>query len=166
MEIRKISVGVDGKVSVTCPRCGKSESGPASLIDKREMTIECKCKFVFGIQLEFRKRVRRETNLNGFIEGIPKEERWAKLIRQSRSPVEQSVNCKVMNLSRVGLGVSTIRKLLINKGDWVKIEFTLDDSASTRILKKGIVRVAEGNYLGCEFFDEEKNDPKIGFYLL
>ena len=166
MEILKIPVGLDGKVSVTCPRCGKSESGPASLIDKREMTISCKCEYVFGIQLEFRKKVRRETNLNGFIEGIAKEERWAKLIRQSWSPEDQPVNCKVINLSRVGLGVSTIRKLLIGKGDWVKIEFTLDDSAATRMLKKGIVRVVKDNYLGCEFFDEEKNDQKIGFYLL
>jgi hypothetical protein len=166
MEILKIPVGADGTVSVTCPNCGKSETGPASLVDKREMTIACKCKCVFGIQLEFRKRVRRETNLDGFIEGIPKEERWAKLIWQSRSPISQSVNCKIVNLSRVGFGVNTIRKLFITQGDWIKIEFTLDDSASTRMLKKGIVRVAKGNYLGCEFFEEEKNDPKIGFYLL
>jgi hypothetical protein len=166
MEIQKIFVGLDGKVSVTCPRCGKSERGPASFIDKHEMTIECTCRYVFGIQLEFRKGFRKETNLNGFIEAISKEERWAKLIWQSRSPVDQSVNCKVTNLSRLGLGVSTMRRLLINKGDWVKVEFTLDDSASNRMLKKGIVRVAKGNYLGCEFFDEEKNDPKIGFYLL
>jgi hypothetical protein len=46
------------------------------------------------------------------------------------------------------------------------VEFTLGTTASPTIEKNAIVRGVKGDYMGCEFFKDDMNDPRIGFYVL
>ena len=54
----------------------------------------------------------------------------------------------------------------LNENDLIILRFTLDNSASSQIEKKAIVRSVKKNYAGCEFFGVDDYDRTIKFYLL
>ena len=72
----------------------------------------------------------------------------------------------ILNISRNGVTLTTVHKHGIEVGDEIKVKFALDNSASTEIEKKARVKWVEGNYMGCEFFETDKNDLTLAFYLL
>lgn len=167
MEIQKVFMGEDGMATISCPSCRKEKivSG-AKLKGKHKFKIKCTCEEVFSVQIEFREKFRKETNLDGFIEKLSQDEKWGKIIWQSTTTNSHSVNCKIKNISVLGIGLTIFGTQKIEEGDHIKVEFILDTPSSPKIEKKAIVRSVRGDYIGCEFFEDDKYDPKLGFYLL
>ena len=167
MGIQNFFVDEDGKFEICCPRCGIRKVALAKdFIGKHKFQVKCKCKSVFGIQLDFRKKHRKKTRLDGFVEIILNKEKWGKIISESITTNCQPLNCKISDISVLGIGLTILAKHEIKKGDGVTIEFTLDNSAFSRIEKNAIVRGVKDDYIGCEFFEADKLDPKLGFYVL
>jgi len=167
MELQKIFIRQDGTAAIRCPKCGKEKLFPVvKLKGKHKCRVRCTCKAVFGIQLEFREKFRKETNLDGFVEKHSQEEKWDKIIWQSTTTDSHSVNCTIRNLSVLGIGLTTIGNKHIKVGDQIKVEFILDSPSTPRIRKNAIVRAVKDNYIGCEFYDTDKHDQELGFYLL
>jgi hypothetical protein len=167
METQKILLGQDGTATIRCPKCRKGRVvSAAKLKGRHRFKVKCTCKSVFGIQLEFREKYRQDTNLDGFVEKLLQAERWGRIIWQSTITNSQSVNCKIRNISVLGVGLTTVGTHEIKEGDHIKVEFTLDTPASPKIVRNAIVRAVKDNYIGCEFFETDKYDPKLGFYLL
>jgi hypothetical protein len=167
MESQKIFIRQDGTAAIRCPKCGKEKVFPAiELKGKHKYRVKCTCKAVFGIQLEFREKFRKETNLDGFVEKLSQDEKWDKIIWQSTTTNSHSVNCRIRNISVLGIGLATIGKKHIKAGDQIKVEFILDTPSTPKIIKKAIVRTVNDNYIGCEFLEADKHDQELGFYLL
>ena len=167
MESQKIFIRQDGTAAMRCPKCGKEKVFPAiKLKGKHKYRAKCPCKAVFYIQLEFRGKFRKETNLDGFVEKLSQDEKWDKIIWQSTTTNSHSVNCKIRNISVIGIGLVTIGTHEIKEGDLLRVDFILDTPSTPRIKKKVIVRTVKDNYIGCEFFEKDKHDQELGFYLL
>jgi len=164
---QNIFVPEDGTVTIRCPYCLKEQLTYAKkFIGQHKFKVKCTCKAVFGIQLEFREKYRKETSLDAFIEIISKEEKWGKIMSDSLDTNPQSVNSKINNMSALGLGITVLGKNKIKKGDHIRIEFTLDNSVSSKIEKKAVVVRVQDNYIGCEFFQTDKYGRDLRFYFL
>ena len=100
MGIQNFFVDEDGKFEICCPRCEMRKVALAKdFIGKYKFQVKCKCKSVFGIQLDFRKKHRTKTNLDGFVEIILNKEKWGKIISFFRriADVAEEVNVKISN---------------------------------------------------------------------
>lgn len=167
MQIEKVFVREEGTAAIRCPKCMMEKVVSAGKFrGKHKIKVKCTCESVFIVQFEFREKHRKETDLDGFIERLLEEGRWGKIIWQSTTANAQSVNCKIKNISVLGIGLTTFGKHDIKEGDHVKIEFTLDTPSASPIGKKAIVRGVKRNYIGCEFFETDKHDRQLGFYTL
>jgi len=100
MEIQNFFVEEDGKFEIRCPRCGMRKVAFAKdFIGKYKFQVKCKCKSVFGIQLDFRKKHRKKTRLDGFVEIILNTEKWGKIISESITTNCQPLNCRIRDIS-------------------------------------------------------------------
>ena len=166
IEIQKVMVR-DGKAAVLqCPNCLESKTISVAGLVKYRFNVRCKCKHVFAVQLEFRKKFRKQTNLKGYFKRKTSQAEWSEIHWEAERWNAFKVNCHVVNLSAGGIGFIPINSYEFNPGDFFAIKFALDDSAHTVISKRAIARVVLENYVGCEFVEEDKNDKKIGYYLL
>ena len=167
MEAQKIVIAHDGTAKIQCPNCNKAKVLPTTKLSGKDiLKAKCSCKSVFPLRLEFRGKYRKETGLDGFFVKLFKKDNWGKIISQSTPTNSPPVNCKIKNISTNGVGLETSEKPNVKIGDLLKVEFTLDTSASPVIRKKVIVRGLKDNYIGCEFCDDEINESKIGSYVL
>ena len=167
MEIQKIYIGENDTVVVRCPKCKETKAVPAlKLKDKHRFKVRCSCKAVFDVHLEFRKQYRKETNLDGFFEKLSEPDKWGDIQMESISSGSHALKCRIKNISVLGIGFSSNATHKLEKGDHIKLIFTLDDSVSSKVEKKAVVRGVSGNYVGCEFFESDKHNPRIGFYVL
>ncbi|OGR04576.1 MAG: hypothetical protein A2511_08835 [Deltaproteobacteria bacterium RIFOXYD12_FULL_50_9] len=165
MEILKILVR-DGKAVIKCPICLESKTVVAGRLVKHLLTVRCKCNYIFTVQLEFRRKKRKQTSLAGYYRRRYQTLEWAEIHWESERINILKINCKVVNVSSEGIGFIPFDVYDIKLGDYIVIRFVLDDSAPTVLFKRAIVRVVLENYVGCEFVEADKNDKDIGFYLL
>ena len=167
MFMQRIFIGHEGTATICCPQCRKQRDVSAlNLLARHTLKVRCACKSIFGIQLEFREKCRKETNFEGFVEKIHENERWGRVLWQSTETNPQSVNCRIKNISVLGIGLSTFSKHNIKEGDHVKIEFALDTPASPKMVKKATAVWVTDTQIGCEFDEIDKHDAKLGFYVL
>lgn len=168
MITQKKFVGKDAAVKLSCPECHDVKNVPVSALKNRfDFKAKCPCGTIFRVQLEFRKRFRKQTEFPGYYEKVTPETLWGNTRWETISHDAAIINCRVGNLSSHGLGLHIAdADHPIVKDDLLKVVFILDNSAGTVIEKKSVVRSVAGDYIGCEFTDEEKDDTKIGFYLL
>lgn len=168
MITQKKFVGKDAAVKLSCPECHGIKTVPvAALKNKFDFKAKCPCGTIFRVQLEFRKRFRKQTEFEGYYEKVTPATQWGNTCWETISHDAANINCRVGNLSSHGLGLIVADPSHpIVKDDILKVLFILDNSAQTVIEKKAEVRSVTGAYIGCEFTDDEKDDTKIGFYLL
>ncbi|MBW1763234.1 MAG: PilZ domain-containing protein [Deltaproteobacteria bacterium] len=167
MEFQKAFIRDDGTIRVNCPDCKAQRSIiTQKVFGKHQFKVKCTCGSVFGIQCEFREKFRKDVDLNGVILKPSENLRWGKTLNESQQTQIDPINCKVRNISIGGVGLKTFSMVDIAVGDPIMVKFTLDNTASSEIEKKAIVRGIRETFIGCEFLDADKNDPKLGFYLL
>jgi predicted Zn finger-like uncharacterized protein len=152
--------------TVTCPHCETSYRVNAGEMKTRgrDLKVRCKCSHIFEVFFEYRKNPRRELSVRGHYRRIEEGH-----VRDSCRTIPESEglnNMLVKDISRNGIGFVVPTGHNLDVGDRVEVMFTLDDAQSTRMERSAIVqRVAEGNYLGCEFTDVGYIETDTGFFV-
>lgn len=151
-------ISQDKTARFTCPACARSKmQDVSSFLDlDREIkaTIRCKCGNTFKAVLERRKHHRKQVDLLGTF--------WIK---------EKGLACDmvVKDLSRAGIKFHIRVKPPFKVGEKLWVEFRLDNTDRTMILKQVLVRNIKNDYVGCQFIMVDPNnkvDKAIGFYLM
>jgi hypothetical protein len=152
----RVFVEHDNIAVITCPQCRKTKDINVSRFKgKINVRIKCSCGNTSRIQLEYRRHFRKETDLQGFYQVVP----------QNEKPGDSGL-MTVVNLSRNGV------RLKLNKpvhsfdvGDFINIRFNLDDRDGTFVDRDIVVQNINLPYVGGEFRRPSDTDSLIGFYL-
>lgn len=167
MEFQKVFLRKDVTAVIQCSNCRKTKVVSAiKLIGKHRFKVKCSCGSVFGVELDFRQTYRKKADLDGYVVKLFSGKRQPQLLYESKTTDSNPLNCKIINISRNGISLTTVDKHGIGIGDDIKVKFTLDNSASTEIEKKAHVKWVKDNYIGCEFFETYKHDVTLAFYFL
>ena len=161
-----VHVRQENSGTLICPHCETSYRVDAGQVKTRgELKVKCKCGHVFPVFCELRENPRRELSVKGYYRRIEEVHVRGSLRRAAGS--DGFSNMIVINISRNGIGFVAATGHKLEVGDKVEVMFTLDDVQSTRMERTAIVRrVAEGNYIGCEFTDIGHIDKDTGFLVM
>ncbi|MFH1886850.1 MAG: PilZ domain-containing protein [Pseudomonadota bacterium] len=154
MELRKVYVNSDGSAVFTCPHCGKSKTVNVDKFkdQKGPLRVRCPCQETYSVGLEFRRQYRKPSELNGMY--------------TVNGSSMQGGRMAVRNVSMGGIGFVPKGRHRLSVGDIIEVKFTLDDGKDSVIQKRAVVRVVEGDYIGCQFDVQPGNyDAALGFYL-
>jgi len=72
----------------------------------------------------------------------------------------------VTNVSMSGLGARVIGSHNMQPGVQLEVKFNLNDANNSELRKRVVVRLVNGNYIGCEFLEKDSSDKALGFYLM
>ncbi len=162
-----VNVRQDNSAIVICPHCEIRYTVNAGKVKTRGRTskIKCKCGQSFSVFFEFRENPRRELYVNGYYRPI--KEVYVRGTARTAPTSEGFVQVLVQNISRTGIGFVVPAGHEVKVGDRIEIMFTLDDAEGSQIERTAIVRrLAEENYLGCEFTDFGHVDKDTGFFVM
>jgi len=152
----KVYVRPDESAVITCPHCGRQKVVPVGAYkgSKSHIKIRCGCKNVFTVDLEFRKKIRRKTQLHGKYKNFSRKDWRGDIV--------------VKNISLDGLEFSTIDMDKFAVGDDVEVSFKLDNEERTTVRKEVFVRDIRKNTIGCEFktSSEYTQDSSFGYYVM
>ncbi len=155
-KVSKTYVRPDNTAVINCPHCGRQKTVQVDSFkgSKSCVKIKCGCKNIFTVNLEFRKRVRKRTNLRGTYINHSQ--------RNSRG------NIVVKNISVSGLEFSSLDVHNFKIDDELTVEFNLDDEQRSEIKKEVIIRSVRKNSIGCEFArsGDLAFDGPLGFYVM
>jgi len=145
----------DNTAVLTCPHCGRQKTIQAETFKgaKHKLKVKCGCQNVFTVHLEFRKRVRKKTNLRG---------------TYINNTQNTSGNVIIKNISVSGLEFTSYDANDFKVNDELTLNFNLDDEHLTEIRKDVIIRDVRRNSIGCEF-DQDQNlafDGPLGLYIM
>ena len=106
------------------------------------------------VNLEFRKRKRKQTNLRGTY--------------VNHSQKDSNGNIIVKNISVSGLEFTSYDLQDFNIDDELTVTFTLDDEHLSEITKEVVVKDLRKSSVGCEFIrsGELAFDGPLGFYIM
>jgi len=152
---RKIFVSSNDTAVISCPHCGRQKTVPVgSYKGKARVKIKCGCRNVFAVNLEFRRNVRKKTNLLG------------KFTNHSQKNIRGDIAVK--NLSMGGLNFVSMDIDKFMNGDEITVSFKLDNADRATIKKDAIVRFIHKNSAGCEFEKSGDYAPggPLGFYVM
>jgi len=177
MEAQKVYIRQDNTVVLQCPGCNVARTIPVSKLvaNKHLMSIKCSCKTVFKVQLEYRKKFRKETKLQGYYTNLSVQEEKPTARKLDPAMIahygggqnqDRPLNCIVQNISKGGLGMTILGPNAIEIGHVLDVQFTLNNAVQTVIERKVYVRFLKGDYVGCEFSDGDEQNTALGFYLL
>lgn len=174
-EVKKIFVNKAGYATLVCPHCGlvKNNHLEKFRCKNNRVKVRCTCGESFTIQLDFRQYYRKKTNLPAFFTQLaspsPKSKETQKAGR-SQDPGKK-MNCTIVNLSKSGFRLKLLPEFqrvsqILPAGAKLRINFVLDDSASTKIEYEAKVIAEDGLFRGCLFLDSTAFERALGFYLL
>ena len=165
MEKIKVSVTQDNKIALHCPFCGMVKQVSVSRFKDKKHTlkIRCSCQKMLTVDLDFRKKYRKLTNLRGEYLNLTHKQ-----VNNQGHEQLQVHQCQIVNISLTGLGLLVFSGHAVKQGDRIRVRFTLDDKKKSEIDRKLIARVVRKDYIGCEFIDDAYHiyDKTLGFYLL
>lgn len=154
MEKVNVYVSEGNRAAVTCPYCQKTYDVTVEKYKglKHSLVTRCSaCKKQFGVELNFRRYYRKPVKLVG--EAL-------NLSTGAATPYTVSI----VNISMIGLRLSIIGRTDINKGNRLRVSFTLDNQRARRIEKDVRVIDINGDHYGCEFLNLAY-EKELGFYL-
>ena len=140
-----------------CPKCSRSKTVNVSkytnLNKLIKVNVKCPCGHAYTSALEKRKHYRKKTNLPGtyihLVDGQP--------MNRGAMTVE--------DISANGMKLRLNSTLNCSIGDYLDVEFNLDNPNRALIKKHVIIRNITGTNLGVEFGPAEALDKALGFYL-
>ena len=152
----KTYIRPDKTAVISCPHCGRQKTLQVDSfkVHKSKLKIKCGCKNIFTVNLEFRTRVRKRTNLRG------------SYVNHSQKGLRGDI--KVINISVSGLEFTCLEAQSFKVDDELTLEFTLDDEHRDEISKEAVVRNVHTKSVGCEFAGsgEFAFDGPLGFYIM
>lgn len=154
MEERELWVNRQGVSSIKCPNCGLTKKSTVGTFKetRHTLTIHCSCGKAFQSRLDFRRARRKQVDLAGFFSFRTVSKSWDYMF--------------ILDLSLSGIGFKTVNGCTLQRGDTVKIMFTLDDTQATVVEKEAVVVHANDKKVGCEFANSNITDDILGRYLV
>ncbi len=119
-----------------------------------KLRVKCKCGYEWDSILEKRGYYRKKVNLPGTYryQMTGRKISWGQMY--------------VLDISRTGLKIKIDGDHTLEDGDWIEVEFRLDNSVKTLINRMVNIKNVNGQYLGTSFREAKHFDPVIGFYML
>ena len=154
METIEINVNGQSRITVLCPHCEiPFHISPWEYKnDNREVAISCDCSKQFRLLLNFRRFHRRNVILVGEAINLSMHDgTWTVMT--------------IMNLSMGGLRFKVLEPIDIQKGDKIRVRFTLDSPQEEVVDKEVIVRNTRDNEFGCEFMSLADDQDELRLYL-
>jgi predicted Zn finger-like uncharacterized protein len=164
---QSVFVGPDRSATVTCPHCGVRYKVNADKVTARGRSakLRCKCKGRFSVFFEYRENPRRDLDGKGYYRTI--QEVHVRGQYRTVPTSEGFTDMLLRNISRSGIGFVVPTGHELSVGMEVEVMFILDDEDQTRMERNAVVRrLAQGNYVGCEFMDVGHFDKATGFYVI
>jgi len=166
-EKQAVYVGSDNSATVTCPHCKTRYKVNAGKVTTRGRSskLKCKCERSFSVFFEYRENPRRDLHVKGYYRTI--KEVHVRGQYRTVPTAKGFTEMIVRDISRNGIGFVVQAGHELKIGDKVEVMFTLDDLDQSRTERTAVVRrIAEGNYIGCEFMDVGDFDEATGFYVI
>lgn len=158
LEPKKSYVRPDETIAITCPYCNKQREVFASFFEGKHK-INVKCCNHFQVLIEFRKTIRKKTNIKGTF------------INQSQEDHEGILIIKDLSVTGLSFTCHNFRRFKV--GDEITINFMLEEERQgrterTAIQKEIIVRNVRENCVGCEFTNgfEFSSVGPLGYYVM
>jgi hypothetical protein len=150
----KAFVKAEDEAMIVCPVCDSAKAISVTQFRHRLhlIKVKCKCGHLFKVQLEFRRHLRKETDLEGTYELKPPAAGGGKIL------------VKNLSLSGASFEVRGIHDLRI--GQQGSLIFTLNNRQETVLFKTVIVKTITESRIGCEFVQDRAFERELGFYLL
>ncbi len=150
----KTFVRTNNTATVICPACNTAKhiSAEPYRQKKHAIKVRCRCGEIFTLCLDFRRHYRKLTSLPGTYSIITPGKAGGGVAH-------------IRNISRGGIGFTISGRHHMEQGLWVVLEFQLNDKNQTTLRKDGIIRSIKGNYIGCQFPDNDPMERALGFYL-
>lgn len=147
-------VNQENCITFTCPACSKPAAIEVESLKKKisPLKVRCSCKTIFNLDIDFRRFYRKQINISGTYRSI-----------QPHSIREEDI--LIVNLAREGIGFRVFTGQKIKAGDKLELKFHLDDKKKTSLKKNVDVVNVDGDFIGCQFADNEIFDQALGYYL-
>lgn len=148
-------VRADNTAVLICPYCGKWKTIAADPFRgaKHKLNVKCSCKKIFKVFLEFRRKVRKKTHLRGTYVNLSQ--------KGSRSAIV------ILDISVIGLSFSSLDVSSFKLEDKLSINFILDDTPRSEIIRDAVVRNVRQKSVGCEFIAQGGSpEGPLGFYIM
>jgi hypothetical protein len=153
METVRVYPSGSGEAVIRCNACGRKKTANVAAYKElsKKIKVTCPCGANFLVAFEWRIHYRKPVSLMGdFLRDGSEEEVGA---------------MEVKDISIGGLGLQTMHPHNLKVGDIIRVDFELDDSQRSYIIRNAVVRNINGLFIGLEFCDN-KTDKALAFYVL
>jgi hypothetical protein len=155
---QKVFLSSENTAKIICNACNRNyETDMSSYLNSPntiQIKAKCKCGHSWTITLEKRRYFRKRVKLQG---------RYKYQI--TGRAVSEGV-MTLLDLSRTGLKMKIHGEHTLKDGDWIEVEFRLDNSVRTLVNRIVNIKNVSGEYIGASFREIKQFDPIIGFYML
>ena len=119
-----------------------------------KLKVKCKCGKTWSVTLEKRRYFRHGVKLPG------------KFTYKGTQRGIVEGNMQVVDISKRGMKVRLYEKLDFKAGDYLEVEFRLDNKPKTLVKRILKIKNIDGDYVGLSYPEHKHEDPDVGFYLL
>jgi hypothetical protein len=155
---QKVFLSEKNTAKLICIACNRSYEADMSAYlnypNTAKIKAKCKCGHTWSVVLEKRRYFRKRVKLAGTY----KYHITGKTISEGMMTV--------LDLSRKGLRMKIHGQHNLKDGDWVEVEFRLDNSIRSLVNRIVNIKNISGEYVGASFREIKQFDPVIGFYML
>ena len=178
MTLQKAIVNQENQFLVSCPHCTQivrmnvTDLGDSNRLFKvfglqSVYICQCQCNKKFNLKLDLRRKTRRNVKLPAYFADLAASGQKDKLYYKDENSYGIRHNCEIKDLSVEGVRIKAMVKHKVKVGDNLLVKFDLGGEGVHRVVEKRVqVHSVKKDLIGCEFFQKDKNDARIGFYLL
>ena len=155
-------------ININCPACTRNSKVPKEAVGGKHLCkVKCACGHVFTAELEYREKFRKKVDFPGYYEislhKLAELESGASVRWESVSIDRKIPNCRIVDISRGGIGFLSTDGRKITVGDIVRLRFNLDNTAKTEVIQECEVLHIQDDFIGSRMLTD---NVSLGFYLL
>jgi len=150
----KTFVRNNNTATIICPAChtAKHINAEPYRYKKHAIKVRCRCGEHFTLCLDYRRHYRKLINLPGTYSITTPGKIGGGVMH-------------IRNISRGGIGFTISGPHHMEKDLNLILEFHLNDKKQTKLRKEARIRTVKGNYIGCQFPENDEVEKALGFYL-
>jgi len=178
MVVKQSSIANRNDFLINCHGCGRIRNITPDELARSNRIVkifgmeglyiyQCECGDRFNVKLDFRRKPRVPCDISSFYTTLTRTSYGRKLNATGQNLYQSTVNSVIKNISVEGIGLQTHGRHDIKPGDELLVTILLRKAGKERLLERRVVvRTVQSNYIGAEFFSNDKKNPDIGFYLM
>lgn len=154
MKEPRLYVDEEGRGFFECPHCSKQVKVDTSEFQglSNGVKVKCPCGGEFKVCFGLRKGQRKRSFFRGRYVKLPHGKERGRI--------------RVRDVSIRGARFTIWNTHQLNVGDEIMIQFVLEDCRDAVIERTATVRWVKDMAIGCQFTDQRKLDPDLGFYVM